>query len=80
MRNDFRNPQTFISSHLGHIRNGFVIEVGPGPGNLTRPILEAGANCAVIEKDYRFRPCLDLLAEAAQGRLKVINPVDSHSG
>lgn len=42
-----------------------VIEVGPGPGGLTRALLETGARVTAIEKDERFRPLLDDLAAAA---------------
>jgi 16S rRNA (adenine1518-N6/adenine1519-N6)-dimethyltransferase len=44
-----------------------VIEVGPGPGGLTRALLEAGARVTAIEKDPRFQPLLEDLAAAAQG-------------
>jgi 16S rRNA (adenine1518-N6/adenine1519-N6)-dimethyltransferase len=44
-----------------------VIEVGPGPGGLTRALLEAGARVTAIEKDPRFQPLLEDLAVAAQG-------------
>jgi 16S rRNA (adenine1518-N6/adenine1519-N6)-dimethyltransferase len=46
-----------------------VIEVGPGPGGLTRALLEAGAHVIAIEKDERFRPLLEELAAAAAGGL-----------
>jgi len=39
-----------------------VIEVGPGPGGLTRALLETGARVTAIEKDERFRPLLEELA------------------
>jgi len=42
-----------------------VIEVGPGPGGLTRALLETGAQVTAIEKDERFRPLLQDLAQAA---------------
>jgi 16S rRNA (adenine1518-N6/adenine1519-N6)-dimethyltransferase len=42
-----------------------VIEVGPGPGGLTRALLEASAKVTAIEKDQRFRPLLEDLAGAA---------------
>jgi 16S rRNA (adenine1518-N6/adenine1519-N6)-dimethyltransferase len=42
-----------------------VIEVGPGPGGLTRALLEAGARVTAIEKDPRFQPLLEDLAAAA---------------
>ena len=38
-----------------------VIEVGPGPGGLTRALLESGARVTAVEKDERFRPILDEL-------------------
>jgi 16S rRNA (adenine1518-N6/adenine1519-N6)-dimethyltransferase len=41
-----------------------VIEVGPGPGGLTRALLETGANVSAVEKDERFRPLLEELRQA----------------
>lgn len=50
-----------------------VVEVGPGPGGLTRALLIEGATRVVaIERDERFRPILDRLTEASEGRLSVI--------
>ncbi|KAI1294978.1 Dimethyladenosine transferase 1, mitochondrial [Halotydeus destructor] len=57
------------------IREGStVIEVGPGPGNITRKILECGPReLFVIEKDRRFLPMLEMLADAANpGQMKII--------
>jgi len=42
-----------------------VIEVGPGPGGLTRALLETGAQVTAVEKDERFRPLLEELAAVA---------------
>ena len=50
-----------------------VVEVGPGPGGLTRALLEAGAHVVAIEKDARFVPLLGDLAVRAPGRLTVLN-------
>ena len=50
-----------------------VIEVGPGPGGLTRALLEAGAHVVAVEKDARFVPLLEELALHAPGRLHVVN-------
>ncbi|MGA0601148.1 16S rRNA (adenine(1518)-N(6)/adenine(1519)-N(6))-dimethyltransferase RsmA [Caulobacter sp. KR2-114] len=49
-----------------------VIEVGPGPGGLTRALLEAGLRVIAVEKDPRFLPVLAQLAAAAPGRLTVV--------
>ncbi len=50
-----------------------MLEVGPGPGGLTRALLEAGAARVVaVEKDPRFVAMLEALAAAAAGRLSVI--------
>jgi 16S rRNA (adenine1518-N6/adenine1519-N6)-dimethyltransferase len=50
-----------------------VIEVGPGPGGLTRALLESDARHVVaVEKDPRFVEHLAALAEVAGGRLTVV--------
>ena len=49
-----------------------VVEVGPGPGGLTRALLETGARVVAIEKDSRFLPLLTELAEVADGRLELV--------
>ncbi|WP_411288820.1 16S rRNA (adenine(1518)-N(6)/adenine(1519)-N(6))-dimethyltransferase RsmA [Phenylobacterium sp.] len=41
-----------------------VIEVGPGPGGLTRALLETGARVTAIEKDARFQPLLEAISQA----------------
>lgn len=52
---------------------GTVVEVGPGPGGLTRALLLEGAQRVVaVERDERFRPILDRLSAASEGRLTVI--------
>ncbi|BCP52933.1 ribosomal RNA small subunit methyltransferase A [Kaistia sp. 32K] len=62
-----------IARAAGPLEDVTVIEVGPGPGGLTRALLAEGAKKVVaIERDRR---CLDALAEIAAhypGRLEVI--------
>ena len=58
----------------GDLSGTTVIEVGPGPGGLTRAILEAGAGRVIaIEKDRRCREALAPLDIAAGGRLIIID-------
>jgi len=50
-----------------------VIEVGPGPGSLTRSLLTSGARKVIaVEKDKRFLPALETLQQAANGRLELV--------
>ena len=49
-----------------------VAEVGPGPGGLTRALVQNGANVLAIEMDERFLAPLDDIA-LASGKLRVIH-------
>ncbi len=62
-----------IARLAGPLEGETVIEVGPGPGGLTRALLEAGARVVAIEKDGRFLPLLEDLAACAEQRLEVIH-------
>lgn len=49
-----------------------VIEIGPGPGGLTRALfLEGAARVLAIERDERCRPALEAIASRYPGRLEV---------
>lgn len=62
-----------IAALAGPLQGAPVIEIGPGPGGLTRALLEAGADPVIaVEKDGRFAPLLGELATHAEGRLRVI--------
>ena len=62
-----------IARLAGPLAGCAVIEVGPGPGGLTRALLESeAAQVIAVEKDARFLPLLGELAEAAPGRLAVV--------
>ena len=64
--------QSKIISVSSRIKNSHVLEVGPGPGCLTRPIFEQGALYVnVIEKDTRFLQTLELIKESTQSRLGI---------
>ena len=50
-----------IIKQAGKVKDSFVCEVGPGPGGLTKAIIDAGAaHLSVIEKDDRFFPTLEV--------------------
>ncbi len=56
----------------GDLEGARAYEVGPGPGGLTRALLRAGAHVVAVERDKRCLPALAELAEAAPGRLRLI--------
>lgn len=60
-----------IARLAGPLEGQSVLEIGPGPGGLTRALLEAGAHVTAVEKDSRFLPILNELAEVSEGRLKI---------
>lgn len=50
-----------------------VIEVGPGPGGLTRALLDQGAQVIAVERDRRCLPALDEIADAYPGSLTIVS-------
>ena len=63
-----------IARVAGSLEGVRVIEVGPGPGGLTRALLAEGAKEVIaIERDPRALPALAQVAEAYPGRLTVIS-------
>ena len=62
-----------IARAAGNLAEGTCIEVGPGPGGLTRALLLEGARKVIaIERDRRSIEALQDLVEAADGRLEII--------
>jgi 16S rRNA (adenine1518-N6/adenine1519-N6)-dimethyltransferase len=67
------NLTSRIARSSGPLEDATVIEVGPGPGGLTRAILAAGARKMIaIERDSRCLPALAEIAERYPGRLEVV--------
>lgn len=61
-----------IAAIPGDLFGKAVLEIGPGPGGLTRALLRAGARVTAIEMDRRCLPALAELEEAFPGQLRVI--------
>jgi 16S rRNA (adenine1518-N6/adenine1519-N6)-dimethyltransferase len=62
-----------IARIAGDLTASDIIEIGPGPGGLTRGLLASGArHVRAIEKDPRCLPALADIAAAYPGRLEVI--------
>ena len=63
-----------IARSAGDLSGKDVLEVGPGPGGLTRGLLASGARRVLaVEKDPRCLPALAEIAAAHPGRLEVIS-------
>lgn len=62
-----------IARSAGDLSGCDVLEVGPGPGGLTRGLLAEGARRVVaVEKDPRCIPALEEIAAAYPGRLDIV--------
>ena len=62
-----------IARSAGSLDDHIVIEIGPGPGGLTRALLSSGAKKVIaIERDTRCLPALAEIGEHYPGRLEVI--------
>ena len=59
---------------VANCHNKNIIEIGPGPGGLTRSIFIQGANSIIaIEKDYKSIKCLQSLQDICGEKLKIIH-------
>jgi 16S rRNA (adenine1518-N6/adenine1519-N6)-dimethyltransferase len=61
-----------VAAIPGDLEGQRVYEVGPGPGGLTRALLEAGASVVAVERDRRCIPALAELQGEFAGHLHVI--------
>jgi len=63
-----------IARSAGDLTGSDVLEVGPGPGGLTRGLLAEGARKVLaVEKDARCLPALEQIAARYPGRLEIIS-------
>jgi 16S rRNA (adenine1518-N6/adenine1519-N6)-dimethyltransferase len=62
-----------IARAAGPLTDATVLEIGPGPGGLTRALLEEGAARVIaIERDDRCLAALEQVAAVAEGRLHIV--------
>jgi 16S rRNA (adenine1518-N6/adenine1519-N6)-dimethyltransferase len=61
-----------IARAAGPLAGVTVLEIGPGPGGLTRALLAEGANVIAVERDERAIAALAEIAEHYPDRLRVI--------
>lgn len=62
-----------IARSAGPLEGVTIVEIGPGPGGLTRALLAEGASHVIaIEKDERCRPALEAIARHFPDRLTII--------
>jgi 16S rRNA (adenine1518-N6/adenine1519-N6)-dimethyltransferase len=63
-----------IARAVPDLDQGTIIEVGPGPGGLTRALLLEGAgNVVAVEVDERAIAALGELQQVSAGRLRIVN-------
>ncbi len=69
-----------IARAARQVKESCVFEIGPGPGGLTRVLLESGARKVIaIEYDSRAIAALESLKAAAQGRLDIVQQDALHA-
>ena len=62
-----------IARAAGDLSHGTTIEIGPGPGGLTRALLiEGAAHVIAVERDGRCVEALGALVDASQQRLEIV--------
>nr|WP_210330749.1 MULTISPECIES: 16S rRNA (adenine(1518)-N(6)/adenine(1519)-N(6))-dimethyltransferase RsmA [unclassified Methylocystis] len=61
-----------IARAAGPFDDTIIVEIGPGPGGLTRALLEQGARLIAVERDPRCLPALEEIAAHYPGRLTII--------
>jgi 16S rRNA (adenine1518-N6/adenine1519-N6)-dimethyltransferase len=68
------NLTSRIARTAGDLTGATVIEIGPGPGGLTRALLACGAGRVIaVERDERALPALEQIAQHYPGRLEIVH-------
>ncbi len=68
-----------IAKSAGPLKGYTVVEIGPGPGGLTRALLAAGADRVIaVERDSRCIPALNDISGYYPGRLEIIEADAMH--
>ncbi|GIQ73473.1 16S rRNA (adenine1518-N6/adenine1519-N6)-dimethyltransferase [Bradyrhizobium sp. USDA 3240] len=68
-----------IARAAGPLEDSTVIEVGPGPGGLTRALLAMGAKRVIaIERDERAIDALDYIVKRYPGRIEIVHGDAQH--
>jgi 16S rRNA (adenine1518-N6/adenine1519-N6)-dimethyltransferase len=67
------NLTSKIARQAGDLTGSDVLEIGPGPGGLTRGLLAEGARRVLaVEKDPRCLPALSEISDVYPGRLQIV--------
>src|SRR5436190_766991 len=67
------NRTARIARAAGPLEDATIIEIGPGPGGLTRALLALGARRVIaVERDQRALPALEEISRRYPGRLEII--------
>jgi 16S rRNA (adenine1518-N6/adenine1519-N6)-dimethyltransferase len=62
-----------IARAAGPLEDATIVEIGPGPGGLTRALLALGArHVIVVERDQRALPALEEISRRYPGRLEIV--------
>jgi 16S rRNA (adenine1518-N6/adenine1519-N6)-dimethyltransferase len=62
-----------IARAAGPLEDATIVEIGPGPGGLTRALLAMGARHVIaVERDQRALPALEEISRRYPGRLEVV--------
>ena len=63
-----------IARAAGPLEDATIVEIGPGPGGLTRALLALGARRVIaVEHDARALPALEAISNRYPGRLEIVH-------